>query len=52
MTGLLAGIAEALAADPRLEIGRLRIVERNLDKAYEILGTLIEAAAQLNKERG
>jgi CHAT domain-containing protein len=52
VTGLLAGIAEALAADPGLEVGRLRIVERNLDKAYEILGTLIDSADLLNKERG
>ncbi len=52
VAGLLAGIAEALAADPTLQVGRLRIVERNLDRAYEILGTLMDNADRLNKERG
>jgi CHAT domain-containing protein len=52
VTGLLAGIGEALAADPTLEVGRLRIVERNLDKAYEILGTLMDTAERFSKEHG
>lgn len=52
VTGLLTGIAEALAADPTLEVNRLRIVERNLDKAYEILGTLTDNADRLSKEHG
>lgn len=52
VTGLLAGIAEALAADPKLEIGRLRIVERNLDKAYEILGTMTDKADPVSQEHG
>ncbi len=52
VSGLLEGIAEALSADPTLEVGRLRIVERNLDKAYEILGTVIDNADRLTKERG
>lgn len=52
VAGLLAGIAEALVADRTLAIGRLRIVERNLDKAYEILGTLAEVAGPIGDEQG
>jgi hypothetical protein len=52
VSGLLTGIAEAFAADPTLEVDRLRIVERNLDKAYEILGTLTDNVDRLSKEHG
>ena len=47
VAGLLSGIAEAFAADRTLEVDRLRIVERNLDRAYEILGALPENAERL-----
>ena len=33
VTGLLSGIAEAIAADRTLEVDRLRIVEKSLDRA-------------------
>ena len=40
VAGLLDGIDEARTADPALEIGRVRIVERDLDRSYEILEAL------------
>jgi len=40
VAGLLDGIDQARAADPALEIGRVRIVERDLDRSYEILEAL------------
>jgi CHAT domain len=38
--GLIEGVAEALREDAALEIGKLRIVERYLDRAMEILDVL------------
>ena len=52
VTGLLSGIAEAIAADRTLEVDRLRIVEKSLDRAYEILGTLPENADRLTTDYG
>jgi CHAT domain-containing protein len=52
VAGLLSGIAEALARDRSLEFSRLRIVERNLDRAYEILATLTENAERLAEDHG
>lgn len=50
VAGLLSGIADALATDRSLEFSRLRIVERNLDRAYEILGALTENAERLGED--
>lgn len=47
--GLLAGACEALAANPTLEIGTLRIVEFRIDRAYEIVRFAQKAAARLGK---
>jgi hypothetical protein len=37
VSGMLDGIEDAFTADPSLDIGCVRIVERRLDKSYEIL---------------
>ena len=52
ISGLLSGMAEALAADPTLHIGTLRLVERNLDRAYEIHEALTKTAPQVAKDCG
>lgn len=49
VSGLLHGMGEALAADPRLEIGTLRIVELRMDKAYEILETVTRMVERVEK---
>ena len=41
---MLGGLEAAYAADPSLKVGRIRIVERRLDKAYEIHAALLKAA--------
>ena len=52
VSGLMMGAAEALVADRSLNPGRLRIVERQLDRAYEILETLRQAAPEVLKAHG
>ena len=52
VSGLLSGMAEALAADATLRIGRLRIVERSLDRAYEIHDALLKTAPGVAAECG
>ncbi len=44
VSGLIAGLNEALTSNPQLPLQRLRIVERNLDRAYEILALLTKTA--------
>jgi hypothetical protein len=47
----LEGLVEALDLDPHLNLSYLKIVERDLDRALEILIALKESAARLNHER-
>lgn len=42
--GILSGFVTAMQADPGLEFAELRIIERNLDRAYEIVEALKERA--------
>jgi hypothetical protein len=48
--GLLAGFAAALAADPKLEIGALRIVERRVDRVYEIVKCALQELPKIEKD--
>lgn len=45
VSGLLGGFGDAFRSDPSLRLGRIRIVERSLDRAIEILELVKSAAA-------
>ena len=46
----LEGLTEAFSADSELKLDRLKFVERELDRALEILFAVKESAAQINAE--
>jgi len=47
---LLSGFAAALAADPALEIGTLRIIEMRIDRVYEIVKCAQKAVPEIKLE--
>lgn len=50
IVNMLAGFGDAVGEDPALVIGRVRIVERNLDRALEILGHARTHAAESSED--
>lgn len=52
VSGLITGVAGALAADPSLGTGRVRIVEYRLDRAYEIHSDLTTIARRVAADTG
>lgn len=52
VAGFLSGFAEALAADPTLDIATLRIVESKIDRVYQILKCAQSAVPLIKREHG